>query len=396
MIITYNNSSLYIIISLLIIIIIIYYYYTMALVVKPLYSDDSGFYVTFQYELDEDNKLDKDMGKLFGKHSRSTLLDTGSMWIDIGSVMDEHDKKIFKKRLDAIGKVGAANLLVTDLDYGGDVIEGDEGDNKDCKKKTDTRGYVETYFLQGVVHINPKLKIKNLIGYSTIDDSCNHPQWYDDIQEGSTAVFGLDHKLKLPLTKYKDYDKNKYKSWDFDNLNSAKNMMGQLSQGQRTIEMDLNSLEFKIGTRIFPFINFSIFSSKGIGGNSMFYFVMSDETQDYNVLFDTGTAVSWIENPKLSHKKDSIKRLYAKSNKMNITKGYLDFNIILTTGDKSLVAKKIDDEKNKKYKYYKNIYKSQQDYNYKSVNGIDLIFGRSDMINHRIHIDYDTNLLTFI
>ena len=41
---------------------------------------------------------------------------------------------------------------------------------------------------------------------------------------------------------------------------------------------------------------------------------------------------------------------------MNITKGYLDFNIILTMVDKSLVAKKIDDEKNKKHKYYNNIY----------------------------------------
>jgi|TARA_B110000503_G_scaffold129298_1_gene201385 hypothetical protein len=395
MLITYNDESIYVIILLFIIIIIIFYYYKRELVVKPLYSDDSGFYVTFQYELEEDDKLDDDMGKLFGKHSRSTLLDTGSMWIDIGSVMDEHDKKIFKKRLDDIGKVGASNLLVTNLDYGGDVIEGNDGDNKDCKSKIDTPGVVETYFLQGLVHISPNLKIKNLIGFSTIDNSCNHPQWYNDIQEGSSTIFGLDNKLKLPLTNYKDYDKNKYKNWDFDSLNSIKNMIGQLPQGRKTIEMDLNSLEFKIGSRLYPFFNFSIFSSKGVGDNSMFYFVMSDETQDYNVLFDTGTAVSWIENPKLAHKKDSIKRLYAKSNKTNITTGYLDFNIILSAGDKSLDAKKIDGDVNKKKEYYNNI-NTKHDYNYESINGIDLIFGRSDMLNHRIHIDYDLNLLTFI
>jgi hypothetical protein len=394
MIINYNDSLLHIIILLSIIIIIIYYYHNRALVVKPLYSDDSGFYVTFQYELEEDDKLDGDMGKLFGKHSRSTLLDTGSMWIDIGSVMDEHDKKIFKKRLDNIGKVGASNLLVTNLNYGGDVIEGNDGDNKDCKSKTDTPGTVETYFLQGLVHISPKLKIKNLIGFSTIDDSCNHPQWYDDIQEGSTTIFGLDSKLKLPLKNYKDYDKNKYKNWEFDSLNSVNNMMKQLPKGRKTIEIDINELKFKIGSKLLPFFNFSTFSSKGIGDNSMFYFIMSDGTQDYNVLFDTGTAVSWIENPKLAHKKDSLKRLYAKSNEMNILSGYLDFNIILTTNDKSMVANRINQVENKKHIYYKNMSLSHET-NYENK-GIDLIFGRSDMLNHRIHIDYELNLFTFI
>ena len=395
MTIEYNDSTLNIIIFICIIIFILYYYYNQASVVKPLYMDDSGLYVTFQYELKEDDQLGDDMGKLFGKHSRSTLLDTGSMWIDIGSVMGDHDKKIFKKRLDNIGKVGAQNLLVTNLNYGGDVIEGDSEDNKDCKNKG-TPGQVETYFLQGLVHISPYLKIKNLIGFSTIDDSCNHPQWYNDIQEGSTTIFGLDQKLKLPLTNYKGYNKNKYKDWEFDSLNSTKNMMEQLPHGRRTIEIDLNSSQFKIGSRILPFFNLSTFTSVGIGDNSMFFIVMTDGKRDYNVLFDTGTAVSWIENPKIAYMKDTLKRLYGKTNYMNTTTGYLDFNIILTTGDSSLKAKKIEDEENKKYDYYKNKIKFPDKFNYQLYHPLDLIFGRSDMLNHRIHIDYDYNKLTFI
>ena len=51
-----------------------------------MYSDDSGFYITLQYEIPQDYQMGDDMGKLFGKHSRSTLLDTGSMWIDIGRI----------------------------------------------------------------------------------------------------------------------------------------------------------------------------------------------------------------------------------------------------------------------------------------------------------------------
>ena len=395
MIIEFNDSTLNIIILICIIIIILYYYYKQALVVKPLYSDDSGFYITIQYELTEDYQLGDDMGKLFGKHSRSTLLDTGSMWIDIGSVMGEHDKKIFKKRLDNIKKVGAPNLFVTNLNYGGDVIEGDSEENKDCKK-TDSPGLVETYFLQGIVHFSPYLKIKNLIGYSTIDDSCNHPQWYNDIQEGSTTIFGLDQKMKLPLTNYKDYNKDKYKNWEFNSLNSTKNTMEQLPQGRRTIEMDLNSFQFKMGSRILPFFNFSTFTCEGIGDNSMFFFIMTDGERDYKVLFDTGTAVSWIENPKIAYMKDTLKRLYGKTNYMNTTSGYLDFNIILTTGDPSLVANKIEQEENKKYDYYKNKIKFSNNYNYQIYQPIDLIFGRSDMLNHRIHIDYDLNKLTFI
>ena len=103
---------------IIVLIIILYYYYKKPIVVKPLYSDDSGFYITLQYELKEDYQLGDDMGKLFGKHSRATLLDTGSMWIDIGSVMGKHDKKIFEKRLDNLEKVGA-RITYLDVDDNG-------------------------------------------------------------------------------------------------------------------------------------------------------------------------------------------------------------------------------------------------------------------------------------
>ncbi len=373
----------------LIVLYLIVSWLTGPLVVKPIYSDDSGFYITLQYELPEDYQLGDDMGKLFGKHSRSTLLDTGSMWIDIGSVMDAHDKTIFKQRLDNIGKVGAPNLLVTDLNYGGDVIEGKK--SKDCDKKNDTPGKVETYFLQGQVHFNKSFQIQNLIGYSTIDDSCNHPQWYDDIQEGSTTIFGLDQKMKMPLTNYKTYDKDKYKKWKYDDLNAIDNMMKQLPSGRRNIELDIRNLTFNMGLWILPFFNFSQFSCQGIGDNSMFFFIMTDGKKDYKVLFDTGTAVTWIENPSI--KKENIGRLHGKSTDMNSVSGYLDFKVILSQGDPSMHAQKISDMQKKKQKYMDKM-KQTKPLNYQ-MGRIDLIFGRSDMLNHRIFIDYDKNLLLF-
>ena len=197
-----------------------------------MYSDDSGFYITLQYEIPEDYQMGDDMGKLFGKHSRSSLLDTGSMWIDIGSVMDTYDKNVFKQRLDNLKSVGGPNLRVTDLNYGGDVIEGEK--SKDCKETNDTPGQVETYFVQGIVHFTPSVKFGNLIGYSTIDDSCNHPQWYNDIQEGSTTVFGLDQQMKLPITKYKTYDPTTFKNWKFQDLNAIGNVIEQLPWEEKT------------------------------------------------------------------------------------------------------------------------------------------------------------------
>jgi len=378
----------YLKIIIVVLIFILYYYYKKPIVIKPLYSDDSGFYITLQYELIEDYQLGDDMGKLFGKHSRATLLDTGSMWIDIGSVMDDHDKKIFEKRLDNLEKVGAPNLLVTNLNYGGDVIEGDR--DKDCDEPNDTPGMVETYFLQGQVHLDKSFQIQNLIGYSTIDDSCNHPQWYNDIQEGSTTIFGLDQKMKLPITSYKTYDKDKYKNWNYDDLNAIDNMMQQLPSGRRNVELDIYNLTFKMGLWRLPFFNFPQFSSEGIGDNSMFFFIMTDGNEDYKVLFDTGTAVTWIENPSI--KKENIGRLRGKSTDMNRVSGYLDFNVILSQGDPSIHAQKISDTQKKKQEYM-NKMKQTKKLNYSQ--GIDLIFGRSDMLNHKIFIDYDKNRLQF-
>jgi len=378
----------YLKISIVIIIFIIYYYYKKPIVVKPLYSDDSGFYITLQYELKEDYDLGDDMGKLFGKHSRATLLDTGSMWIDIGSVMGKHDKNIFEKRLEKLDKVGAPNLLVTDLNYGGDVVEGDK--DKDCDEKNDTHGQVETYFLQGQVHLDKSFQIQNLIGYSTIDDSCNHPQWYNDIQEGSTTIFGLDPKMKLPLARYEKYDKDKYKKWEFEDLNAIDNMMKQLPSGRRNIEIDAYNFTFKMGLFRLPFFNFPQFSSEGIGDNSMFFFLMTNGEKDYKILFDTGTAVTWIENPSI--KKEDIGRLHGKSTDMNNISGYLDFKVILSQGDPSMHAEKISDTQKKKKEYMDKMKKMKR-LNYHM--GMDLIFGRSDMLNHRIFIDYDRNILEF-
>ena len=93
-----------------------YYYYKKPIIVKPLYSDDSGFYITLQYELKEDYDLGEDEGKLFGKHSRTTLLDTGSMWIDIGSVMDKHDKKILGENCVGMSK-NISTLLNNKTDF---------------------------------------------------------------------------------------------------------------------------------------------------------------------------------------------------------------------------------------------------------------------------------------
>lgn len=379
----------YLKIIIVVLIFILYYYYKKPIVIKPLYSDDSGFYITLQYELIEDYQLGDDMGKLFGKHSRATLLDTGSMWIDIGSVMNKYDKNIFEKRLDNLEKVGAPNLLVTNLNYSGDVIEGER--DKDCGEKNDTPEMVETYFLQGQVHLDKSFQIQNLIGYSTIDDSCNHPQWYNDIQEGSTTIFGLDQKMKLPLNRYKTYDKDKYKNWNYDDLNAIDNMMQQLPSGRRNIELDIYNLTFKMGLWRLPFLNFPQFSSEGIGDNSMFYFIMTDGNKDYKVLFDTGTAVTWIENPSI--KKENIGRLRGKSTDMNRVSGYLDFKVILSQGDPSIHAQKISDTQKKKQKYMDKMKQSKR-LNYQ-MGGIDLIFGRSDMLNHNIFIDYDKNILQF-
>jgi len=385
-----KNYLIIIIVTLIITLIFSsYYYYKKPIIVKPLYSDDSGFYITLQYELKEDYDLGEDMGKLFGKHSRTTLLDTGSMWIDIGSVMGKHDKKIFKKRLDNLEKVGAPNLLVTDLNYGGDVIEGDR--DKDCDEPNDTPGMVETHFLQGQVHLDKSFQIQNLIGYSTIDDSCNHPQWYNDIQEGSTTIFGLDQKIRLPISNYKTYDKDKYKNWNYDDLNAIYNMMSQLPSGQRNIELDVRNLTFKMGLHRLPFFNFPQFSCQGIGDNSMFYFIMTDGNNDYKVLFDTGTAVTWIENPSI--KKENIGRLRGKSTDMNRVSGYLDFKVILSQGDPSVHAQKISDTQKKKQEYMDKM-KQTKKLNYQ-MGRIDLIFGRSDMLNHKIFIDYEKNILQF-
>jgi len=250
---------------------------------------------------------------------------------------------------------------------------------------------VETYFLQGQVHLDKSFQIQNLIGYSTIDDSCNHPQWYNDIQEGSTTIFGLDQKIKLPLNRYKTYDKDKYKNWNYDDLNAIDNMMLQLPSGRRNIELDIYNLTFKMGLWRLPFLNFPQFSSEGIGDNSMFYFIMTDGNKDYKVLFDTGTAVTWIENPSI--KKENIGRLRGKSTDMNRVSGYLDFKVILSQGDPSIHAQKISDTQKKKQKYMDKM-KQTKRLNYQ-MGGIDLIFGRSDMLNHKIFIDYDKNILQF-
>ena len=391
MIVNINEKTINLFIYCLVSILILYYFYSRImgpLVTKPIYSDDSGLYITLQYELIEDYKLGEDMGKIFGKHSRSTLLDTGSMWIDIGSVMGKHDKKLFEKKIEKLEKIGAPNLFVTNLNYGGDVVEGDKVE--DCDDKQDTHGKVETYFLQGQVHLNKSFQIQNLIGYSMIDDSCNHPQWYNDIQEGSTTIFGLDPKMKLPLTNYEKYDKDKFKSWNFKDLNSINNMMQQIPSGRRNIELDIYNFTFNMGLLRLPFLNFPQFSSEGIGDNSMFYFLMTDGEKDYKVLFDSGTAVTWIENPNI--KKEDIGRLRGKSTHMNNISGYLDFKVILSQGDPSMHAEKISDTQKKKKEYMEKM-NINKPLNYHM--GIDLIFGRSDMLKNRIFIDYDKNILEF-
>lgn len=366
----------------------IYRYLTDPIVTKPMYSDDTGFYITLQYEIPADYQMEDDMGKIFGKHSRSTLLDTGSMWIDIGSVMDVHDKNIFKKRLTMLEKVGAPNLQVTNLNYEGDVIEGDN--SEDCKETNDTSSQVETYFVQGLVHFTPLVKFKNLIGYSTIDDSCNHPQWYNDIQEGSTTILGLDQQMKLPITNYKTYDQTKFQEWNFHDLNAIGNLMQQLPSGRKNIELDCYNLQCNLGRWNLVPSFMSTFTSQGIGNNSMFYFVMTNGKKEYNVLFDTGTAVTWIENPSI--KKADIGRLYGKSTAQNKVTGYLDFNVLLSQGDTNLDAEKISEILEKKQEYMDKV-KQNKMLNYHM--GIDLIFGRSDMLNHRIFIDYDHNRLEF-
>jgi hypothetical protein len=382
---TAKNITVFVLVVL--VIHLIYRYLTDPIVKKPMYSDDSGFYITLQYEISEDYQMGDDMGKLFGKHSRSTLLDTGSMWIDIGIVMDTHDKNVFKQRLDNLESVGGPNLLVTDLNYEGDTFEGKK--SKDCKETHDTPDQVETYFIQGLVHFTPSVTFRNLIGYSTIDDSCNHPQWYDDIQEGSTTILGLDQQMKLPITKYKNYDQTTFKDWNFQDLNAIGNLIEQLPKGRRNIELDCYNLTCSIGTwNLFPSI-LSTFTSQGIDDNSMFYFVMTNGEKDFNVLFDTGTAVTWIENTSI--KKTEIGRLYGKSTDQNNVSGYLDFNVLLSQGDPSIHAQKISETQEKKKDYRKKEQSKPLNYHM----GIDLIFGRSDMLDHRIFIDYDHNRLEF-
>jgi hypothetical protein len=367
---------------------LLYSYLTDPIVKKPMYSDDSGFYITLQYEIPQDYQMGDDMGKLFGKHSRSTLLDTGSMWIDIGSVMNTYDKNVFKQRLDNLKSVGGPNLLVTDLNYEGDVIEGEK--SKGCKETNDTPDQVETYFVQGLVHFTPSVKFRNLIGYSTIDDSCNHPQWYNDIQEGSTTVLGLDQQMKLPITKYKTYDPTTFKDWKFQDLNAIGNLIKQQPRGRKNIELDCYNLTCSVGRlNLFPSF-MSTFTSQGIGDNSMFYFVMTNGEKDFNVLFDTGTAVTWIENPRIQ--KSDVGRLYGKSTDQNNVSGYLDFNVLLSQGDPSMHAQKISETQEKKKEYMKHVEQTKP-LNYHK--GIDLIFGRSDMLQHRIFIDYDHNRLEF-
>ncbi len=385
---TFNRKQVGIVIIVVLVIYIVYKFVTKPVIVKPMYSDDSGFYITLQYEIPQDYQMEDDMGKLFGKHSRSSLLDTGSMWIDIGSVMDTHDKNVFKQRLDNLKSVGGPNLLVTNLNYGGDVIEGEK--SKDCKETNDTPGSVETYFVQGLVHFTPSVKFGNLIGYSTIDDSCNHPQWYNDIQEGSTTVFGLDQQMKLPITKYKTYDPSTFKDWKFQDLNAIGNVIEQLPRGRRNLELDCYNLTCSVGTwNLFPSV-MSTFTSQGIGENSMFYFVMTNGEKDFKVLFDTGTAVTWIENPRIQ--KSDVGRLYGKSTDQNNVSGYLDFNVLLSQGDPSIHAQKISETQKKKKEYMKHVEQTEP-LNYHM--GIDLIFGRSDMLQHRIFIDYDHNRLEF-
>ena len=90
----------------------------------------------------------------------------------------------------------------------------------------------------------------------------------------------------------------------------------------------------------------STFTSQGIGENSMFYFVMTNGEKDFNVLFDTGTAVTWIENPRIQ--KSDVGRLYGKSTDQNNVSGYLDFNVLLSQGDPSIHAQKISETQEKR------------------------------------------------
>ena len=73
------------------------------------------------------------------------------------------------------------------------------------------------------------------------------PQWYNDIQEGSTTVFGLDQQMKLPITKYKTYDPTTFKDWKFQDLNAIGNLIEQLPWRRKNIELDCYNLTCSVG-----------------------------------------------------------------------------------------------------------------------------------------------------